>query len=157
MENSYADYPTEGQKRPRKLLKSLSLSICNDFLHRVKDFWFVALTNESVPSSPYDFPDGLEPVVMNSNGTSLWDSAKGHFGIVVYRQLDDILSPSGNYSRTRKYFLPKAGTDGSKGKEKILRTRNWNTFSPDIRGILRKRLDGLFKSQLSLWPAPVPE
>jgi hypothetical protein len=146
---AYAHYPTESSKRPRRLLKSLGLKLCDDFLLGVKDFWFVTLSSDNYQIEPYHIPK-LRPLVLDFNGQESWNDGMGHFGLIVYDQLDHILSTNGAYVKAREYFLPKTvPTLQTKVEVPLLRTENWDTFSLAIRSEVRESMQHLIENAIN--------
>ncbi|HAG12016.1 MAG TPA: hypothetical protein DCK76_11770 [Desulfotomaculum sp.] len=146
---AYAQYPTEGSKKPRKLLKSLGLKLCDDFMLEINDFWFVTLSADNYQVEPYHKPES-RPLVLDFNGQNLWDELKDHFGLIVYDQLDCVLSPTGAYSKAREYFLPKAApVVQADVKTPGLRTKIWDTFSPVIRSDVRESIRNIIENAVN--------
>jgi len=146
---AYAYYPSESSKKPRRLLKSLSLKLCDDFLLGVNDFWFVTLSSDNFQVEPYH-NQKLRPLILSFDGQELWDDVKDHFGLIVYDQLDYILNPSSAYAKAREYFLPKTlNAVQVEAKIPLLRTENWDTFSLAIRSKARTRLQHVIENAIS--------
>jgi hypothetical protein len=146
---AYAYYPSESSKKPRRLLKSLSLKLCDDFLLGVKDFWFVTLSSDNFLVEPYHNRK-LRPLILDFDGQELWDDVKDHFGLIVYEQLDNILNPSGAYAKAREYFLPKTLPAVQVEAEiPLLRTENWDTFSLAVRSEARKSLQQIIENAIN--------
>ncbi len=150
---AYACYPYESSKRPRRLLKSSALKLCDEFMLGVNDFWFVTLSSDNDWVVPYDKPE-LRPLLLDSDGQDLWDKLKDHFGLIVFDQLDTILNPTGVYSRARKYFLPPTTiqTGGAASPPPAgapLRTENWNTFSKEMGGEFREGMRQIIEKAIA--------
>jgi hypothetical protein len=145
---AYANHPSESSKRPRRLLKSLSLKLCDDFLLGVKDFWFVTLSSDNYLVEPYH-NQKLRPLILDYDGQELWDDVKDHFGLIVYEQLDNILNPSGAYAKAREYFLPKPLPVQVEAEIPLLRTEKWDTFSLAVRNEARKSLQEIIENAIN--------
>ncbi len=146
---AYAQYSTESAKRPRRLLKSLGLKLCDDFLLGVNDFWCVTLSSDSFQSEPYHIPK-LRPLVLDLNGQEYWNKVKDHFGLIVYDQLDYILSTDGAYVKAREYFLPKSlPAEQVNTEAPTLRTENWDTFSLATRSEVRDSVQHIIENAIN--------
>jgi hypothetical protein len=71
--------------KPRRIHNEIIVDMCKEFFDGVKEFYFVALTNDNKKTKPYESGDYLPAV-----GKSNWDRDKGYFGLVSYDTLESV-------------------------------------------------------------------
>lgn len=122
------------QDRERKLKKPYVINnLCNEYFFGADDYYFIALSNDSITVDPYSNALFLPPIGED------WQKAKSHFGIVSYEMLEKnkaVDSSSGCYSEAKRGMIGSPADTGQPQTGYVLSTQNMSKWTAKQRDSL---------------------
>lgn len=130
----YKDLPTEFKKKARRVIKKEVIAICDKHFTSVKDFWFVAMTNDTPDYKPY-IQLSNNPLILDEAGQTLTDHVGNNFGIITYTDINKIKGLD-------REELPKPSIQNLSNMEALhLRTVNWSEFDCRVTDEIKSNLE----------------
>jgi len=127
---------------PRYLKKKCVIDLCRQHFSGVKDFYFVALTNDNANVDPYKTDDYLPAI-----GIMEWNNNKKSFGLLSYQMLEQagvINRNSGFYAQAASSLLGlPADTGVSENGDKTIRTIPKVRWLPDQKSAIEQIINQL--------------
>ncbi len=139
----YKDLPTEFKKQARRVFKKEVIGICDEHFTSIKDYWFVAMTNDPPDYKPY-VQQTNNPLIMDELGHALTSNVDSNFGIITYADISKIKGLEG-------HKIPKPlSYNSSDTKALHLRTVNWSEFDSYISNEIKSSLEDMIIESIKI-------